>query len=196
MPSLRDAFDDEDELPPPAILIRPMEARDTWEMVQLERRVCGQHMSGDRQMELKNLYDTMIAHTLVAVKQGGEIVGFGIASSAPGLFAQPRGVLKLVSKPDATPLAEKGIDGDQTDCIRRLIRGFALQAMANGQAGLEICVPDGDEMSENVCADYLACCTKRLRGETPLGPMTGLVFKIEPLRAHFGYGVAPKPPRP
>lgn len=196
MPSLRDAFDDEDEPLPPAILIRPMEARDTWEMVQLERRNAGRYMSGEEQMALKRLYDTMIPHALVAIKRGSGLVGFGIAPAAPGLFTQPRGILKLVSKPDPVPAEEPGRDGDQTDCIRRLIRGFALQAMADGRNGLEICVADGDEMTENACADYLAHAAGRLNRDTPLGPISGQVFRIEPLTAHFGFGVAPKLPRP
>lgn len=192
MASLRDSFDgdhDHDDAPPPAILVRPMEARDAWKMVLLERRASAKNMKGVDQLALKKQYDDMIPHTLVAVKNGA-VIGFGIASSEPGLFQNKRGILKIVTNTDE----------EQTDCTRRLIRGFALQVMATGQKALEICVRDGQDIVEDVCSDYQAACTKSLKGHTPLGQIKALVFTIDRLSENFGYksekNRAPKGPNP
>ncbi len=189
MASLRDSFDgdhDDNDAPPPAILVRPMESRDAWKMVVLERSAYPKKMRCVNPLALKILYDDMIPHTLVAVKKGGEIIGFGIASSEPGLFKNKRGVLKIVT----------GADVDTVDCAKRLIRGFALQAMAAGQNSLEVCVADED-LLEDACSAYQAPCTKRIKGITPLGVVYGLVFTIHNLTEHFGYKNdqnLPKPP--
>lgn len=170
-----------DDAPSP-LLVRPMNARDTWEMIGLIQCYSNPLLSGEKQMAVKRFLEACQRDTLVAVKPGGTIVGFAIACSQSAFFQGPRGILKLVTHPN-----------DKTDlCTQRLIRGFALQAMAAGQTKLEICVQAGDDTLEAVCLDYNALCTRHIREDTPLGPVKADILTIQNLRDYFGYGADAK----
>lgn len=181
MDSLRNSFDDaHDDFPPPGPIARPMEARDAWNMAAMIQRQIPSGLSGEDFVRVKKSLENLISHILVDVQPGGKISGFSVSGTQPGIFANPHGII-------AAFLSHEFPRFDQADAAKRLLRGTARQAMANGQNSLEVFISDDNPVLRAICHDYTGSRTGRLMLNNTYGPVSGDIYTIPDLTRHFGY---------
>ncbi|GEM_PF-4379478 len=174
---LSDSFDDaHDDFPPPGPVVRPMESRDAWGMTAMLQRYTRAGLTGDQFMAMKERLENFIPKALVDVQPGGKISGFAIAATQAGNFANPRGILKIMTSPEF----------DRAESTKRLLRGIARQIMATGQTTLELVVSDDDEVLKDVCKLYQANCVKMASPSGDFPALNSHVFVISDLTRHFG----------